>query len=283
MVNFLKYKWLYFLLSFTIIAAGLYSIFTWGYTYSVEFTGGSNIVLKLSKKIERNKVRKILEKNGIEVKEIKIQDKTLLLKTKELNENQIKKIEKILKAKVDRVEIVGPSIGEDLKRKTFIAAALSVAAILLYISFAFKSFNFALAAILAAIHDSLILFGTYSILSKIFGFEFDTLFVSAVLTTLSFSVHDTIVVFDKIREYKKEYGEADLEYYANKALTETMVRSVNNSLTIIFMLVALLVFGGNTIKNFVWALLIGTISGTYSSPFIATPLAVILEKRKAKK
>lgn len=283
MVNFLKYKWVYFLFSLIVISTGLYSIFTYGYNFSVEFTGGSNLSIKLQKNISKEKAKEILKKSKIEVKELQINNKILNLKTRELKEDEIKKIEKILNGKVDRVEIVGPSISEDLKRKTYIATGLSVLAILLYISFAFKSFNFALSAVLAALHDSLVLFGTYSILSHMFGYKFDTLFVSAVLTTLSFSVHDTIVVFDKIREYKKEYGKSDLEYYANKALTETMVRSVNNSLTIIFMLSALLIFGGETIKHFVWALLIGTIAGTYSSPFIATPLAVILEKRKSKK
>ena len=282
MVNFLKYKWVYFILSLTLIFVGVYSIFTWGFRFSIEFTGGTNLSFVFEKKPETSSLRKFFEREKIEVKEIRIKEKRAFVKTQRLSEEKIKNLEKKLKAKLEKYETVGPSISREFKDKTLIAAVLSVLAILIYITFAFKSLSFAFAAILAALHDSLILFGSYSLLSKFFGFEFDTLFVSAVLTTLSFSVHDTIVVFDKIREYKREFGEADLEYYANKALTETMVRSINNSLTIIFMLVALLIFGGETIKGFVWALLIGTISGTYSSPFIATPLAVIFERIRRK-
>ena len=282
MVNFLKYKWFYFLFSLTLIGIGLYSTFTWGFRFSIEFTGGTNVSFVFEKKPDETLIKKTLEKEGVEIKEIRIKENRAFLKTQKLSEEKIKKLEKSLKAKLEKYETVGPSISQEFKDKTLIAAILSVLAILLYITLAFKSLSFAFAAILAALHDSLILFGSYSLLSKFFGFEFDTLFVSAVLTTLSFSVHDTIVVFDKIREYKREFGEADLEYYANKALTETMVRSINNSLTIIFMLIALLVFGGETIKGFVWALLIGTISGTYSSPFVATPLAVIFEKIRKK-
>jgi preprotein translocase SecF subunit len=119
----------------------------------------------------------------------------------------------------------------------------------------------------------------YAVLAR-FGAEIDTLFITAVLTTMSFSVHDTIVMFDKIREYKKTSG-LDIEILANKALTETIVRSVNNSLTIILMLVPLTFFGGDAVKFFAAALLIGTVTGTYSSPCIATPLLVLLERRRS--
>ena len=140
----------------------------------------------------------------------------------------------------------------------------------------------AAAAIAALGHDFLVVVGSYSIISNFFSAELDLLFVTALLTTMSFSVHDTIVIFDKIREY----GTADkssIEIYANKALTETMVRSVNNSMTILFMLLALLILGGSTIKYFIAVLLIGTITGTYSSPFVATPFLVWLEKSKNQK
>ena len=127
-----------------------------------------------------------------------------------------------------------------------------------------------------------ILVGVYAVLSYYFNAEIDTLFITAALTTMSFSVHDTIVIFDKIREYIREEGRVNIENSANKALTETMVRSLNNSMTIVFMLLALILFGGSTIKFFIIALLIGTITGTYSSPFVATPVLVWLEKRKKK-
>ena len=138
-----------------------------------------------------------------------------------------------------RFETVGPVIGKETIRKTVIASFFAILGILIYMSFAFKSFYFAVSAILALIHDFLVVVGIYSLLSHFFGAEVDLLFVTALLTTMSFSVHDTIVIFDKIREY----GTADkteIKHYANRALTETLVRSLNNSMTIIFMLLALI-------------------------------------------
>ncbi|EKE14231.1 MAG: hypothetical protein ACD_12C00614G0001, partial [uncultured bacterium] len=132
------------------------------------------------------------------------------------------------------------------------------------------------------IHDFLIVIGFYSLLSHFAGAEVDLLFVTALLTTMSFSVHDTIVIFDKIREYRRTDDQTSFTIIANKSITETMVRSLNNSLTIILMLTALVLLGGATIRFFVSALLIGTIIGTYSSPFVAVPFLEFLEKNKRK-
>jgi len=181
-----------------------------------------------------------------------------------------------------KFETVGPVIGAETIKKTMIAAILAIMGILIYMSFSFKGFNYAVSAIVALIHDLLVVVGSYSLMSHFLGVELDTLFVTAVLTTMSFSVHDTIVIFDKIREYFNIEGKADIEYFANKALTETMVRSINNSMTIVFMLLALTLLGGAMIRFFILTLLIGTITGTYSSPFVATPILVWLEKRKQK-
>ncbi|MGB9613597.1 MAG: protein translocase subunit SecF, partial [Candidatus Margulisiibacteriota bacterium] len=155
--------------------------------------------------------------------------------------------------------------------------------ILLYVAWRFKDKKFGICAILAMFHDSLVLLGSFSLLGHFFGVEVDTLFVTAMLTILSFSVHDTVVVYDRIRESQKNLPHLPFEQLVNKAVTETLVRSLNNSLTIIFMLVALFLLGGETIRWFVAALLIGTISGTYSSPFTAAPLLVIWEQLKSKK
>ena len=187
-----------------------------------------------------------------------------------------------LKIKSLRFETVGPVIGRETMQKTLIASFLATLGILIYMSFAFKGLNFALAAILAMIHDFLVVIGTYSLFSHFFGAEIDTMFVTAVLTTMSFSVHDTIIIFDKIREYLKNEGRGDIAHYANRALTETMVRSLNNSMTIMFMLLSLTLLGGTSIRFFIATLLVGTITGTYSSPFIATPILVWLEKGSKK-
>lgn len=263
MFNFLKYRKLYFLISTLVIGIGLFSVITGGFRYSVEFTGGTSIEYQVGKNTEVVKV-----------------------KTKALNEKEETQFKKDLGAKhrakiiILKSETVGPILGKELIRKTLIASALGVLIILAYVAYAFRNFNFAFAAIGALFHDILVVIGMYSLLGRLYGAEVDTLFVTALLTTMSFSVHDTIVIFDKIREYRRTEGTTDMESYANRALTETMVRSVNNSMTIVFMLLALTLLGGSTIRFFIITLLIGTITGTYSSPFIATPILVFLEKRK---
>jgi preprotein translocase subunit SecF len=288
MINFLRYRWLYLIISLTVIGAGLFSIFKWGYQYSIDFVGGTNLIYQVNKKVSLNDVLKILEKEKIKVVQKELINKQLYLKLSPINEKQELQIRQKLnkqfndQIKVMKFETVGPLIGQETVAKTIIASLLAIVGILIYMSFAFHGFDYAVSAILAMIHDFLVVIGSYSLLSHFFGAEFDSMFVTALLTTMSFSVHDTIVIFDKIREYLKEEGKASIEYYANRALTETMVRSLNNSMTIVFMLLALVLLGGTTIRFFSLTLLIGTITGTYSSPFVATPLLVWLEKRRKK-
>ncbi len=288
MINFLKYRVLYFLISFIVIGVGLYSIFSLGFRFSIEFVGGSNLEYLLDKKLEKNKIENFLKSEKIDFIDLRVNGKNLSLKTKPLDNNQEKllrdNLEEKFKTKVNtlKFETVGPVLGRETINKTIIASILAIIGILLYMAYAFKGFNYALAAILAMIHDFLVLLGSYSLISHFFKAEFDLMFVTAILTTMSFSVHDTIVIFDKIREYfKTESG--GIDYFANKALTETMVRSLNNSMTIIFMLLALFLMGGEMIRYFIFALLIGTITGTYSSHFVATPILVWLEKRRLNK
>ncbi len=288
MINFLKYRWLYFLISFIVIGAGLFSIAKWGFRYSIDFTGGSNFEFQMNKVVSKDKMQKVLDLNKISVVSLKQQDNNIILRTKVLDQNKESLLKKDLEAKLKvkitvlRSETVGPTLGKEAINKTLVASILAVIGILIYMSFAFKGFNFAFSAVLAMFHDLLVVVGTYSLLGHFFGAEVDTMFVTAVLTTMSFSVHDTIVIFDKIREYNK-LGEAiNIEEVSNKALSETMVRSLNNSMTIVFMLLALTMMGGTTIRFFIITLLIGTITGTYSSPFVATPILVWLEKMKKK-
>jgi len=150
--------------------------------------------------------------------------------------------------------------------------------ILLYVAWAFKNIRYGISAIIALFHDVLVVIGIFSLLGHFYNVEVDALFVTAVLTTMSFSVHDTIVVFDRIRESLRR-EKLPFDVTINKALTETMTRSINNSMTIMFMLLALVLLGGETIKWFAVALLIGTVSGTYSSPFVATPVLWMLNRK----
>ncbi len=288
MIDFLKYKWLYFVISATVILAGVFSLFRWGYILSIDFVGGTNLEYISTKYMDLNRVRNIFAANRTDIISIREKNNTLSVRTKaidEKTENMIKQdLTKAFNTRltVNQSETVGPVLGQETMVKTLVASVLAIMGILLYMSFAFKGFNFAFAAILAMFHDLLVVLGTYSLLSHFFGAQVDTMFVTAILTAMSFSVHDTIVIFDKIREYRS-YGEAsDMAVGANKALTETLVRSLNNSMTIIFMLLALTILGGATIRFFVATLLIGTVTGTYSSPFVATPVLVWLENKRKK-
>lgn len=290
MVPFLRYRFVYALISGIVIGAGLFSILKWGYTYSIDFVGGSVIDYQLKGIQEKSvpAINTVLSQQKISVERLELKEGVLSLRAKDVDEQKEVQLRNALKTALKtepvvlRFESVGPVIGAEAVRKTLIAMALAIIGILLYMTFAFKGVNFAIAAIVALIHDFLVVIGAYSIISHFYGAQLDTLFVTALLTTMSFSVHDTIIIFDKIREYLRTEGSGNMSRLADKALTETMVRSINNSITIVFMLLALILLGGDTIRYFSIALMIGTITGTYSSPFVATPVLVWLEGRKKK-
>ncbi len=290
MINFLKYTFVYVLISLTVIGSGIYSLHKWGVNYSIEFTGGTELSYEVNNPSNLNLavIKRVFAKHKIRVK-IEFKGKELHVITKSLGEKEIMGISdeiatlnKNAGIKLVKWDVVGPVLGKETMEKTIAASFLAIILILTYMTFAFKNFFFALAAILAMIHDFLVTIGVYSLLCHFFGAQVDTLFVTAILTNMSFSVHDTIIIFDKIREYRG-MGKDVIDLYANKALTETLIRSINNSMTIIFMLLSLILLGGSTIRFFVAALLIGAITGTYSSPFVATPILVFLIKRFSKK
>lgn len=280
MINWLKYKKIYFSISAILIVISIYALFSWGLKLGVDFRGGTIIEYKIAEEISTEEIASKIEDAGLEVTSIrKTGEGTYLFKFPPISVDEKGLIEEglvgLIGEEVDelRFETVGPSMGPELIKKTAYAIIISAGAMLLWIAYQFKSFKFGVSAILAMFHDSFILIGSFAILGHFMSAEIDFLFVTALLTTLSFSVHDTIVVFDRIREVKKQHG-GELVDIANRALTETMVRSLNNSFTIAFMLIALLLLGGTTVKWFAAALLIGTILGTYSSPFVATPLLI---------
>ncbi len=286
MIDFLKYTKLYALISIIVIAVGFGSLFTQGVNISIDFTGGSVMQYQSDKPLSESQIGTVLKKENISVISLsKETNNIFLIKTKLVTDQKELQLREALKkayqtsVKQLKYETVGPTLGNEMMKKTLIASVLAVMIILAYLTFAFKKFNYGVAAVVAMMHDLLVLVGTYSLLSFYLDAEIDTLFVTAVLTTLSFSVHDTIVLFDKIREYRKT-SVLPLSTMANKAFTETVVRSINNSLTILLMLVPLTLFGGQSIQFFSAALLIGTITGMYSSPFVAVPVLVWLEKRK---
>jgi len=265
MINWMKYRLLYLAISLLVIGSGIFSAVKWGFKVGIDFTGGSVLEYRLP--------------GG----------QTKIIKSGPLDETAKEKIKSDLEKNVGgpvievRFENVGPTIGPELVKKTFYALLIASGAILLWVAYQFKNIKFGISATLATIHDSLVLLGSFSLLGHFLGAEIDFLFVTAMLTILSFSVHDTIVVFDRIREsWKKGDSSMDIYSLANRALSQTMVRSLNNSFTIIFMLFALILMGGETVKWFSVALLIGTVSGTYSSPFVAVSILVTWDELQRK-
>lgn len=262
----------------------------YGLKPAIDFTGGSSLELKFKKSIsDFSAVKDEIEKKGYAVESIQGIDKSLSIKMKSITKEDVATIKSVLAGKFGdmpeevRFETIGPILGKELLNKTIIGLVLASLFITVYIAWRFKDFKYGMCAILAMFHDSLIMLGLFSIFGRVFNVEVDSLFVTALLTVLSFSVHDTVVVYDRIRELQRLSPKIELETVIDGAITETMVRSLNNSLTIIFMLIALLLLGGQTVKWFSAALLIGTISGTYSSTFTAAPLLVIWSKLENRK
>ena len=285
----MKFKSTYFFISSVLVLTALASIFVWGLKPAIDFTGGALIEVSIS---DENVSSDDLSQYATNIESVdvssvqKIQDtNNYVLRTNTIDENKKAEILSEFKNNYSNVvevrfETVGPTLGRELLIKTGVAIFLASILILFYVARQFKDRIYGVSAILAMFHDTLILIGAFAIFGHFYEVEVDTLFVTAVLTTLSFSVHDTIVVFDRVRESLHDRPNLNPYDVINKAVTETLSRSINNSMTIIFMLTALSLLGGVTIRWFSVALLIGTVIGTYSSTFTAAPLLLILMRRR---
>ena len=271
---------------------GVFSLIKWGLRPSIDFTGGTLLELEFTQAIgdKQKVISEALNELEIEYSSIQLSgEKRILIKAKPITREDVSSIIGTVAEKAGekpselRFDTVGPILGKELIKKTIIAILLAAGFIMLYVWKQFKEPMYGVCAIAAMFHDSLVLLGIFSLLGHFAGVEIDTLFVTAVLTILSFSVHDTVVVYDRIRESRKKFSGVPFENLVDKAITETLSRSINNSMTIIVMLIALYLLGGTTIKWFVFALLIGTVSGTYSSTFTAVPLLVVWNEIKTKR
>jgi len=291
-MNLMKLKVWYFIFSLLIILPGLYYLAIAGLKLGIDFTGGALIEYKFESNVDINDLREKIASVGIEVSQISpTTENSYIIRAKPIEQDKIDNLKNILSEKFGqaeerRVENVGPIIGAELSKKAIFALLISSLVIILYIAFSFRkipkpasSFRFGIAAIIALIHDILVVVGAFAILGKFWSVEVDILFVTALLTVIGFSVHDTIVVFDRIRENLiKGVGRKFVDV-ANLSVIQTLGRSLSTSLTVVFVLIALLLFGGETIRWFVVALLVGVISGTYSSIFNATALLVWWEEK----
>lgn len=292
MLNFMKLRKLYFAISLFVILPGVFGLVRFGLKPSIDFTGGTELELRLQPKSAESSVtaKEVKETIGsvVEVKEIEEKKgNVVVVRANEISTSQrlniIQNLQKSYATVTElRYETIGPVLGRELLQKTIAAIVISATGITLYVAYRFREWRYGVCAVLAMFHDSLVLFGVFSLLGHFAGVQVDVLFVTAVLTVLSFSVHDTIVVYDRIRELRKKHSAMAYEDTLNLAVTETMSRSINNSMTIIFMLSALWLLGGETIRWFVFALLIGTITGTYSSTFTAVPLLSLWQELSIK-
>jgi SecD/SecF fusion protein len=293
-----------YLASALMIAGGLASLSTRGLNYGVEFTGGSTFDVTFEEAVDIQQVRDALSvaftedgTPGNPIVQTKENDRQLRIMSNYMidseDENQDEMIQGALasglgtletKYTVDRYNKVDGTISDDFRRGATNATLFSLLVIFLYIFFRFRKWQYGLGALVAMIHDVLIVLSLFSIFWGILPFtmEIDQAFIAAILTVIGYSINDTVVVFDRIREYFTLYGtKKDRKEVFNLALNSTLSRTINTSLSTFVVLLTIFLFGGDNIKGFVFALMVGVVVGTYSSIFIATPTVVDLSREKA--
>ncbi|OGG02779.1 protein-export membrane protein SecF [Candidatus Gottesmanbacteria bacterium RBG_16_37_8] len=296
MYDLIGKKWWFFIFSGLIIIPGIISMLFWGLRLSIDFTGGSLVELKVKDQKDSAKIIEESVKNqNIQLVTLsQTREKTYLLRLKPIDKDQNDKLQEELGKKLGtvdelRFETVGPVIGQETTINAIKAVIIASLAIIIYIALSFRhipkpysSWKFGVSAVVALIHDVLVVIGFFSLLGHFFHVEIDSLFITALLTVMGFSVHDSIVVFDRIRENLRKMAGDPFDRIVNASLVQTLARSLSTSLTVVFTLFALLLFSGASIRWFIVALLVGIISGTYSSIFNASPLLVIWEERTKK-
>ena len=273
----------YFLLSLAIILPGIISMAVFGFRLGIDFAGGDQYNLAFTQPVQASVVQKEMDTFNVEATVQQAGSNGVLITTKPLSSAQETTIRADLAEKfpLDPARSSYAQVGPTIARELVVGAGglILIASILIviYLSIRFN-YKFAIAAILALLHDVFVLTGIFSILGKVFNVplgEINTLFVTAALTVIGFSVHDTIVIFDRIRENLRQASRLTFEQNVNLSIIQSLARSLNTSMTVVFVLVALFLISPTNIKGFTLALLIGIISGTYSSIFNASPLLVV--------
>lgn len=284
--SFLKYRKIYFVLSGILILGSLVCLGIFGLKPGIDFTGGS--ILEIKYEGERPTVETVRETLDSLVGPISIQPtgfNGLLIRMQEIDEETHQQVLEILKeghrAEELRFELIGPVIGQELKEKTTIVVVLSLLAIVLYIAFSFRkiqrpihSWQYGLVSLLALFHDVLIPVGILAILGEFYGVQVTIPVVVAFLIILGYSINNTVVVFDRIRENLFKRVGATFTETVERSLNQTLARSLNTSLTTLFVLIAIFFLGGETLKYFALVLILGIITGTYSSLFLVSPILV---------
>ncbi len=291
----IKYRKIFYTLTAILIAGSIISIGFFGLNFGIDFTGGSILEVSYSQKVpSKERLEERLSSLGLGGYSLRrAGEQEFILRTVELKDDarinvlQALSLNDEFEVTQERLNTVGPVIGNELKNKAFAAIVIVIIAIVLFIAFVFRkvsepvsSWKYGFVAVVALLHDVLIPVGVFSVLGYLFGSEIDVLFVMALLAILGYSVNDTIVVFDRVRENlklnKQLNRKEDFELTVGKSLSQTYMRSINTSLTTVFVLLTLFFIGAPATQDFALVLLTGVIAGTYSSIFLATPLLVTL-------
>ena len=282
----------FFLLSLLVIAPGLvFLVIAPGLRPGIDFTGGSTLTIQFDDPVEQEALRiRLADLGHPDATVQKIEADTFFIRTKELDEDAkdslVESIETRLSPSGARelsFDLVSPVVAQETVVNAFWAVLAAAVGIFIFLWWAFRNvpspFRYGIAAIVALVHDTVIVIGIFAILGEVADIEVNTMFLIALLTVIGYSVNDTIVVFDRLRENILIYPNRTLIENANTSISETIGRSLNTSLTLLFTLLALLLFGGPTIRVFLWVLLIGVVAGTYSSIGIATQVLIVWENR----
>ncbi|NOZ05692.1 MAG: protein translocase subunit SecF [Chloroflexi bacterium] len=283
-------RYWYFTLSSLILIPGIISLILFGLRPSIDYTGGALLELQFkqpSTQLLPAEIEGFLQSAGYTIGQIQTSGSdTVLIRTTHIDQDTKNQIESTMAERYGefielRFESIGPSVGKEVTNRALWAVIAAALAILLYISYAFRHVpnpvRYGACAIIAMLHDVFVVIGLASLAGHFLGWEVDALYLTALLTVIGFSVHDTVVVFDRIRENIGRMRGERFEVIVNHSIIQTLDRSINTQLTVMFTLLALFLFGGLTIREFVFWLLIGIASGTYSSIFNASPLLVVWE------
>ncbi len=286
-------RYWFFGLSLLVIVPGMLALIFWGFHLAIDFTGGSLLEVQFGGPTvpAPAQIVGLYSRNGILDPSVQSTGTNgLLIRSKPIDDPTKTKLVDQMTAQfggpvtILSFESVGPSVGAEVAQRAALAVGLAALGIIIYITYAFRRVDhaarFGIAAIIAMIHDVAVVVGVEAILGHFFGWEVDSLFLTALLTVIGFSVHDTIVVFDRIRENQRLHRRLDFEKLVNHSIVQTLDRSINTQLTVMLTLLALLLFGGVTTRHFVTILLVGVFSGTYSSIFNASPILVVWENRE---
>jgi preprotein translocase subunit SecF len=293
MLNIVKRRYLYFAISLLVIIPGMLALIVWGFPLAIDFTGGSllDIHFDTGSVPASDEVLQLYAEHGFNDAQVQTAEgNSLIIRSKSMDEATRAEIVSQMEQRfnttitVQRFDSVGPSVGQEVATRAAGAVGLAALGIMLYITYAFRgvqhAFRYGVSAILAMLHDVAVVVGVEAILGHFLGWEVDALFLTALLTVIGFSVHDSIVVFDRIRENANIYRRLPYETVVNHSIVQTLDRSINTQLTVMLTLLSLALFGGVTIRHFVIILLVGVFSGTYSSIFNAAPILVVWENRE---